>query len=173
VYIPELDIDLASEAERLRETLDTNRGVNIFLSEGAGVESIVREMEATGEEVPRDAFGHVRLDDINPGQWFAKRFSELIGAEKVLVQKSGYFARSARPNDEDLKLIKRCAHKAVESAMEGISGVMGNDEDREGELRAIEFDRIKGGKPFSPDLPWFQELLGSIGQPLPKGHSNP
>ena len=170
VYIPEVDIDLKAETDRLRATLDTNGGVNIFLSEGAGVESIVREMEATGEEVPRDAFGHVRLDDINPGAWFAKRFAALIGAEKVLVQKSGYFARSARPNIEDLALIERCAHKAVECAREGVSGVVGNDEDRDGELRAIEFERIKGGKPFDPRLPWFEELLHTIEQPLPPTH---
>jgi diphosphate-dependent phosphofructokinase len=32
-------------------------------------------------------------------------------------------------------------------------------------LRAIEFARIKGGKPFEIDLPWFGTLLGEIGQP--------
>ena len=29
---------------------------------------IVAEMQARGEEVGRDAFGHVKLDTINPGQ---------------------------------------------------------------------------------------------------------
>ena len=32
------------------------------------------------------------------GNWFAKQFSKLVGAEKNLVQKSGYFARSAASN---------------------------------------------------------------------------
>ena len=41
--------------------------VNLFLSEGAGVGEIVAAMEAAGEEVPRDPFGHVQLDKINPG----------------------------------------------------------------------------------------------------------
>ena len=33
-----------------------------------------------------------------------------------------------------------------------------------GELRAIEFPRIKGGKPFDKQVGWFQALLGEIGQ---------
>ena len=36
------------------------------------------------EQVQRDAFGHVKLDSINPGKYFADTFSALIGAEKVL-----------------------------------------------------------------------------------------
>ena len=56
---------------------------------------IVAAMEAAGEDVPRDPFGHVQLDKINPGQWFARQFAAELGADKVLVQKSGYFSRSA------------------------------------------------------------------------------
>ena len=89
--------------------MDAKDGVNIFLSEGAGLETIVREMEGRGQEIPRDAFGHVRLDDINPGKWFAKQLSGALGAEKTLVQKSGYFARSAKSNDKDLNIIKDSA----------------------------------------------------------------
>ena len=57
-----------------------------------------------GETVPRDAFGHVKLDAVNPGAWFGKQFAAMIGAEKTLVQKSGYFARSAAANAADLAL---------------------------------------------------------------------
>ena len=39
-----------------------------------------------------------------------------------------------------------------------------NDEDQNNELRAIEFPRIAGGKPFQIDEPWFNELLEQIGQ---------
>lgn len=39
--------------------------------------------EEKGEEVPRDAFGHIKLDKVNPGAWFAKQFADKIGAEKV------------------------------------------------------------------------------------------
>jgi len=164
VYLPEMKLDLQHEAERITKVLDTNRGANIFLSEGAGLESVVEDMEAAGEEVRRDAFGHVRLYEINPGQWFARKFAKLVGAEKVLVQKSGYFSRSANPNAEDLELIRCTANTAIDCALQGESGVVGMDEDQDGTLHAIEFDRIKGGKPFDIELPWFKELLQSIGQ---------
>ena len=31
-------------------------------------------------------------------------------------------------------------------------------------MRAIEFERIKGGKTFDTTLPWFTELLRDLGQ---------
>ena len=108
--------------------------------------------------------GHVHLDKINPGQWFAKQFAAELGAEKVLVQKSGYFARSAAANEADLALIRQCTDYAVDAALRGESGVVGQDEERGGELRAIEFERIKGGKKFDASVPWFTDLLHEIGQ---------
>ena len=83
IYIPESDFDFSEESDRLRKVMDEKDGVNIFLSEGAGLETIIREMENKGETIPRDAFGHVRLDEINPGKWFAKQFSEKLRAEKT------------------------------------------------------------------------------------------
>ena len=164
VYIPELSFDIQAEAARLKATMDDIRCVNIFISEGAGVDTIVEEMVARGEEPPRDAFGHVKLDAVNPGAWFAKQFAALIGAEKTLVQKSGYFARSAPANVEDIRLIKGMVDLAVDSALRGESGVIGHDEENDNRLRAIEFPRIKGGKPFDTEQVWFDELLASIGQ---------
>lgn len=166
VYVPELVFDVKSEAERLRKIMDETGNVNIFVSEGAGVETIMEEMEARGEEIPRDAFGHPRLDKINPGAWFAKQFAEMLGAEKTLVQKSGYYSRAAASNEADRSLIIKCANKAVDCALEGIGGVVGQDEDRGDEIRACEFERIKGGKPFNISQPWFTEMLKSIGQPV-------
>ncbi len=166
VYIPELEIDFEQEVTRLKKRMDEKDGVNIFLSEGAGIDTIVHEMEARGEAVPRDAFGHVRLDEINPGQWFAKQFAKRLGAEKTLVQKSGYFARSAAPNDKDLDLIKRSAFLAAEYALEGKSGVVGMDEDKDGELTLIDLSKIKGGKPFDIHVPWFTDFLNHLGQPV-------
>ena len=166
IYIPELTIDFEREVERLKKRMDEKDGVNIFLSEGAGIDTIVHEMEALGEAIPRDAFGHVRLDEINPGQWFAKQFAKRLGAEKTLVQKSGYFARSAAPNDKDLDLIKRSAFLAAEYALEGKSGVVGMDEDKDGKLTLIDLSRIKGGKPFDIHVPWFTDFLNHIGQPV-------
>jgi pyrophosphate--fructose-6-phosphate 1-phosphotransferase len=165
IFIPEMEIDIKEEAQRLRGVMDKIDCVNIFISEGAGVETIVKEMEANGEEVPRDAFGHVKLDAVNPGKWFAKQFADMIGAEKVLVQKSGYFSRAASSNCDDIELIKRCCNLAVDCALRGESGVIGEDEDQNDELRAIEFDRIAGGKPFDIDQSWFEELLQTIEQP--------
>jgi pyrophosphate--fructose-6-phosphate 1-phosphotransferase len=142
--------------------------VNLFISEGACVSSIVAELEARGEEVPRDAFGHVRLDKVNVGSWFSKQFAELLGAEKTLVQKSGYYSRAAAANAADRKLIKRCAAKAVQCAFAGQGGVVGEDEERGNVLRAIEFERIKGGKPFDIRAKWFGQFLKEIGQPMGK-----
>ncbi|MDA9846205.1 pyrophosphate--fructose-6-phosphate 1-phosphotransferase [bacterium] len=165
VYIPEMELDLASEATRLSTVMDENDNVNIFISEGAGVSSIIAEMEARGETVPRDAFGHVKLDAVNPGKWFGEQFAKMLGAEKFLVQKSGYYARAAPANTRDLALIKECTDLAVDCALKRKSGVIGHDEDQSNTLRAIEFPRIKGGKPFDPQTPWFIELLSDIGQP--------
>ena len=165
VYVPELSFDIEAEAARLRAAMDEHGCVNIFLSEGAGVETIVEEMIARGEEPLRDAFGHVKIDTINPGAWFAKQFAGLVGAEKTMVQKSGYFSRSAAANDADLALIKRCTDYAVDAALRGESGLVGQDEEAGDALRAVEFPRIKGGKAFDTDVEWFTELLAAIGQP--------
>lgn len=162
LFIPEMEINIEEEAKRLKGVMDRLNCVNLFISEGAGVPSIVAEMEARGEEVPRDAFGHVKLDAVNPGQWFGKQFAKMLGAEKVLVQKSGYFSRAAAPNKEDLQLIKSCVDLAVDCAFKGESGVTGRDEDNGNMLRAIEFSRIKGGKPFDTKTPWFTKMLERI-----------
>jgi len=164
IYIPEEDFNFQHEVIRLRDLMDRKDSVNIFLSEGAGQDAIVRELEEKGDVVPRDAFGHVRLDEINPGQWFAKQFASELKAEKTLVQKSGYFARSSKANTRDLELIKRSAFFAAEKGLDGKSGLSGLDEDNEGNLRLIEFERIKGGKPFDTSLDWFQTMIDEIGQ---------
>jgi pyrophosphate--fructose-6-phosphate 1-phosphotransferase len=164
VFLPERPFEIAEEAKRLRTIMDEQDCVNLFISEGAGVSEIVAAMEKAGEDIPRDAFGHVHLDKINPGQWFAKQFAAELGADKVLVQKSGYFSRSAAANADDLKLIRKCTDYAVDAALRGESGVVGQDEERGNALRAIEFERIKGGKKFDPSVPWFTELLSEIGQ---------
>ncbi|KGN41290.1 pyrophosphate--fructose-6-phosphate 1-phosphotransferase [Knoellia aerolata] len=164
VFVPEAPIDLAGESARLRAVMDEIGCVNIFLSEGAGVGEVVAELEAAGLDVPVDPFGHVQLDKVNPGAWFGKQFAERLGAEKVMVQKSGYFSRSAAAGPEDLELIRRCTDHAVDAALRGESGVVGEDEERGDELRTIEFPRIAGGKKFDVSVPWFGELRASVGQ---------
>ena len=166
VYLPEAEFDIEREAERLREVMDRVGNVTIFVSEGAGVDTIVAEMERSGQDVPRDPFGHVKLDMVNPGAWLAKQFAAKLGAEKVMVQKSGYYSRSAPPNPDDLMLIKSMTDYAVECALRGESGVIGHDEDHGGQLRAVEFDRLRGGKQFDLGTDWFTGMLTEIGQPL-------
>ena len=168
VYVPESRCNFASEAERLRKIMDKHDCVNIFVSEGACVKEILKEMKKRGETVPVDAFGHPRLDKVNVGQWFATRFGEMLGAEKTLVQKSGYFARASAAGKKDLELIRLCCVKAVECALAGIGGVVGKDEDNHNDLRACEFERIKGGKPFNVRNSRFRKLLRQIGQPIPR-----
>ena len=164
VYVPELAIDLDAEAVRLKAVMDEVGCVNLFISEGAGVADIVAELEASGQQVQRDPFGHVKLDTINPGNYFAQQFAAKLGAEKTMVQKSGYFSRSAAANAEDLALIKAMVDAAVDAAVEGTPGVIGHDEERGDELRAIEFPRIAGHKEFDTSVDWFQGVLRGTGQ---------
>lgn len=164
VYVPEAPIDLDAEAARLRTVMDEVGNVTIFLSEGAGVPEIIKEIEAAGGTVERDPFGHIKLDTINPGQWFAKQFADRLGAEKVMVQKSGYFSRAAAANAQDLRLIKSMTDYAVECALRGEPGVIGHDEEDGDRLKAIPFPRIAGHKPFDTSTPWYVETLEAIGQ---------
>ena len=164
LYIPELPIVIDAEAKRLKSVMDRKGSVAIFVSEGAGVADLVREMEARGESIERDAFGHVKIDKINVGEWFSRRFAKLIGAERTLVQKSGYFVRSAAANAEDLSLIAAMVDHAVAAGLKGESGLVGQDEERGDVMRIIEFPRIKGGKHFDASVPWFNALLREIGQ---------
>lgn len=80
VYLPEMAIDLEAEGERLKRVMDEHDCVNIFISEGAGVRDVVKELEANGVEVQRDAFGHIKLDSVNVGKYFAEQFARRIGA---------------------------------------------------------------------------------------------
>lgn len=165
IWIPELKLDLLAEGKRLKEIMDRVGCVNVFFGEGTGVQEIVADMESHGEVVPRDAFGHVTLAKINPGAYFSTRLAKLVDAEKTIVQKSGYFARSAAANEFDRELIGKCAENGVQSAISGVSGCMGQDEELDGyPIRAIEFDRVKGGKLFDISQDWFQQMLKEIGQ---------
>ena len=120
-------------------------------------------------EVTEDAlaFHAVTRDKINPGAWFASKFAEKLDAEKVMIQKSGYYSRAAAANDADLALIKQCTDLAVDSALRGEPGVIGHDEENGDVLTAIAFDRIKGGKPFDITQDWYKALLDGIGQDFP------
>ena len=162
ILIPEEEIDFERECDRLSVIMDKYDSVNVFLSEGAGMETIVNETEKTGGKVLRDAYGHVRLDDLNPGEWFAKKLGERLKANKILVQKSGYFSRSSKANKKDLDLIFKVSDLAFESAINGISGVVGHDEDNNNNLDCIDFSRIKGGKTFNTKQDWYIQMIKEI-----------
>lgn len=80
------------------------------------------------------------------------------------MQKSGYFARAAPANEEDLALITKSCEVAVANACLRVPGVVGMDEDKGGELRCCEFERIKGGKHFDITQSWFTDMMANIGQ---------
>ena len=164
VYIPEDEVQLNKEISRLNKIMNEHDCVNVFLSEGAGINSIIADMEEEGLSIPKDAFGHIRLDEINPGQWFAKKLKSELKADKVLVQKSGYFSRSAPSSEEDLEIIFETVDVAIKNAINGTSGVVGFDEDNGNQLNCIDFTRIKGGKPFNINSDWFLAMMKEIGQ---------
>jgi pyrophosphate--fructose-6-phosphate 1-phosphotransferase len=57
---------------------------------------------------------------------------------------------------------------AVDSALNGISGLVGQDENQGNVIRACEFSRVAGAKPFDTQQPWFEDLLTEIAQPKGK-----
>lgn len=166
VYIPEIKIDFEAEKKRLKTLMDKYGAVNIFMSEGACADLIIAEKEANGEKVPRDAFGHAKLDQVNAGTWIGKQMQSATKAEKMLVQKSGYRCRSAAANLYDRNLIKSCVDYAVECALKGESGLIGHDEEDGGKLKAISYPRVQGGKPYNIKEPAFVSLMSEIGQPF-------
>ena len=135
--------------------------VNVFLSECAGLDNIINEKVKNGEKISKDAFGHTRLDEINPGRWISEYFKSKLNCDKVLVQKSGYFSGSASPNDLDLKLIHDSAVIAANSALSKKSGVEGLRSDSK-TIELIDFSEIKCGKKFDVSTEWFQKMLKNI-----------
>ena len=162
ILLPEVKINFQEEIKRLNKIMKKNDCVNIFLSEGAGIDIIIKETEKAGFKINRDAFGHVLLDELNAGVWFAKEFGRKLNANKILIQKSGYFARSAKANQQDLSLIFEMADFAIKSALKGHNGVIGHDEENSNKLSCINFNRIKGGKPFDISSKWYQNMLNEI-----------
>ena len=122
-------------------------------------------MEAAGEDVPRDPFGHVQLDKVNPGPWFAKQFAaaarrrEGAGPEERLLLALGRRQRR-RPRADP-----GCTTYAVDAALRGESGVVGAGR---GAGRRAARDRVR------PDQgrqgvrhrrwTWFTTLLADLGQ---------
>ena len=161
VFVPERPFDIAEEAKRLRAIMDGRMREPVHLRGRRGE----RDRRRDGESGRRSAARSVRpvqLDKINPGQWFAKQFAAALGADKVLVQKSGYFSRSAAANRADLDLIRRCTDYAVDAALRASPAWW----DRTRSAATAAGDRVRadrGGKKFDVTVPWFTDLLRDIG----------
>ena len=65
------------------------------------------------------------------------------------------------------RLIQACASLAVDCAVRREGGVMGHDEDHGELLRACEFPRIAGHKPFDTSASWFLEMQAPVATPTP------
>jgi pyrophosphate--fructose-6-phosphate 1-phosphotransferase len=61
-----------------------------------------------------------------------------------------------------LDLIFEVADHAVKSAVAGISGVAGWDEENNNKLTCIDFNRIKGGKAFDVNQDWYKKMMNEI-----------
>ena len=162
IYVPELNFNLEQEVKRLKPIFERLGCLNLFVSEGACVSAIVQQLEANGEMLERDAFGHVKLDKVNAGKWIGDQLLKHLGAQKMLVQKSGYFARSSAPNAFDLNLIQSCVDYAVECALKKQSGLIGHDIENANRLSCIEFKRVSGGKPLDCQSKQVRDFLGTI-----------
>ena len=61
-------------------------------------------------------------------------------------------------------MIKKSAFFAARKAVEKQSGLSGLDMDMGDKLNLIEFERIKGGKPFDFNQEWYKSMLDDIQQ---------
>ena len=61
-------------------------------------------------------------------------------------------------------IIFKTVDVAIESVIEGKSGVVGFDQENNDKLSCINFSRIKGGKPFDINTDWFLKIMKEIGQ---------
>ena len=161
IYVPERELNFDKEIERLSNVMEQTNCLNLFVCEGAFLEEIEKDLGRTGNSVQKDAFGHVRLDSVNAAKWFSELISQEIDFDRILIQKSGYFSRSAAPNSDDLDYIFKICDFAFDNALKANSGVVGEDQ-RTGKLSCIDFNEIKGDKGLDINSKWFLELIHRI-----------
>ena len=167
VLLPELAFTAESVAAELEPMWARQGSVNLFMSEGAGAEMVLQSRVAAGETIASDAFGHPKLDRVRVGDWLADELSLLLDADRSLVVKSGYFARSGAAGPVDRALINRCCIVALRAALDGTSGIVGEDADADDAITVIGFDRIHGGRRLDLDDVWVAALLRTVGAPHP------
>ena len=165
IFIPERPFEIAVEAERLRAIMDEQDCVNLFISEGAGVSEIVAALEKAGDEVPRDPFGHVQLDKITPGQWFAKQFAAELGAEKVLGPEDRLFLplggrELRRPGPDPAS----APTSRSTPALRGEPGLSARTRSAATSCGPSSSNASPVARRSIPSTPWFLGLLREIGQ---------
>ena len=152
VYVPELGIDLAAEADRLRTVMDEVGCVNIFLAEGAGHRRHRRR--------PRGGRRDRRARPVRPREdrhrstpaATSPSSSPRRSAPRSTWCRSPATTPARRPPTRPTSRSSgRWPSSRSRCALAGTPGVIGHDEDRGDELRAIEFERIAGHKPFDPE----------------------
>ena len=161
LYVPERAVDIKNEIKRLSKVLKEVGCLNLFICEGAFLSNIKEDARKKGNIIEKDAFGHEKLDSVNAAKWFSSLISKELDFDRILIQKSGYFARSASPNTEDLDYIFKLCDFAFKNALESSSGVVGEDE-RTGNLSCIDFNDIKGDKGLDITSDWFLDIIESI-----------
>ncbi|HEY8313496.1 MAG TPA: diphosphate--fructose-6-phosphate 1-phosphotransferase [Candidatus Baltobacteraceae bacterium] len=124
----ELDtvVDTIVGAILKRKSDGHNSGVAI-ISEGI-VERMSQDTLASLQDVPRDAYGHVRLADVPIGAVLRdavrRRLAE-IGAETTVVTKDiGYEMRCAKPVPFDVEYTRTLGYGAVRYLLDGGSGAL-------------------------------------------------
>lgn len=165
VLLPELAFTAASVAAELESVWAAQGSVNLFVSEGAGAEMVLQAREEAGETIGSDAFGHPKLDHVRVGDWLADELTLLLDADRSLVVKSGYFARSGAAGPVDRALINRCCIVALRAALDRTSGIVGEDAEADDAITVIGFDRIHGGRRLDLDEIWVAGLLRTVGTP--------
>ncbi len=165
VLLPEIGFTVDQVAAQLEPVWLRQESVNLFVSEGAGAEMVLRDRMNSGNEIATDAFGHPKLDQVRVGDWLADELSLLLDADRTLVMKSGYFARSGPANAEDRVLINRCCTVALRAALNGSCGIVGGDAEDGDALGLIGFERIHGGRRLDPTDAWVQDVLARVEEP--------
>lgn len=169
LLVPEVPFSVDTVAGRLERVWTRQESVNLFVSEGAGAAMVLQARMDAGEQIASDAFGHPRLDRVRVGDWLADELSLLLDADRSLVVKSGYFARSGAANPEDRVLINRCCTIALRAALDGLSGIVGGDRDADDALGVIDFERVRGGGQLAMGDAWVQDLMVRVGEMHPVG----
>ena len=160
--------DIGAEAERLRGVMDELGCVNLFVSEGAGVETIVAELESRGEERAAGRLRPRQARHDQPGRVVRQAVRRAAGRreddgaeERLLLALRRREPRGPR------------AHQAVHATWRprwpwtAAAASSARTRSAATSCAPIEFPRIKGGKPFDTGQAWFARAAScELGQPL-------